>query len=153
MDMSKAEKFTLQYHSANPNMCRIPELKIKQLHECEGGGWYMRREQAEEIVAAVNAYDPKRDAVPVSWRLVNGSDDTIAWYSSESAAIAEKGSYWPSARIEPLYTKPFAQRHNAAFEAMREALMIIAGKRQCLDNLMGNVDVALAALALANGEG
>jgi hypothetical protein len=29
---------------------------------------------------------------------------------------------------------------------LREALEIIAGRRQCLDNLMGNVDVACAAL-------
>mgnify|MGYP001408573248 CR=1 FL=1 len=28
-----------------------------------------------------------------------------------------------------------------------EALVIIAGKRPCLDNLMGNADIALAALA------
>lgn len=28
-----------------------------------------------------------------------------------------------------------------------EALEIIAGKRPCLDNLMGNADIALAALA------
>lgn len=31
-------------------------------------------------------------------------------------------------------------------EAMREALEIIAGKRQCLDNLMSNVEVARAAI-------
>jgi len=29
---------------------------------------------------------------------------------------------------------------------MRQALEIIAGRRQCIDNLMGNVDVACAAL-------
>jgi hypothetical protein len=31
-------------------------------------------------------------------------------------------------------------------ELMTEALEIIAGRRQCIDNLMGNVDVACAAL-------
>jgi hypothetical protein len=31
-------------------------------------------------------------------------------------------------------------------ERLRAALEIIAGRRQCLDNLMGNVDVACAAL-------
>jgi len=31
-------------------------------------------------------------------------------------------------------------------KAMREALEVIAGKRQCLDNLMSNSDVARAAL-------
>lgn len=34
----------------------------------------------------------------------------------------------------------------ARVAVMQEALEIIAGKRQCLDNLMGNKDVALAAL-------
>ena len=42
--------------------------------------------------------------------------------------------------------------NNAPFDAaieikrLREALEIIAGDRPCLDNLMGNVDVARAAL-------
>ena len=45
-------KLTIQCHAGNPNMCRIPELKIRAMPECEGGGWYMPREQAEAIVAA-----------------------------------------------------------------------------------------------------
>lgn len=36
---------------------------------------------------------------------------------------------------------------DAALDEAREALEIIAGKRPCLDNLMGNVDIARAALA------
>jgi hypothetical protein len=32
-------------------------------------------------------------------------------------------------------------------EELVEALEIIAGERQCIDNLMGNQDVAIAALA------
>ena len=35
----------------------------------------------------------------------------------------------------------------------KEALEIIAGKRQCMDNLMGNRDVAIAALSQYPGEG
>ena len=37
-------------------------------------------------------------------------------------------------------------------KVMREALEIIAGLRQCLDNLMGNRDVALEALRLTRNE-
>lgn len=37
-------------------------------------------------------------------------------------------------------------------DTLVEALEIIAGKRPCLDQLMGNVDVALAALS-RHGEG
>jgi hypothetical protein len=44
-------KLTLQHHLGNPNMCRIPELTIRQMPECEGGGWWMPREQAEQIVS------------------------------------------------------------------------------------------------------
>lgn len=44
---------TVRYHTGNPNLCRIPELRIRSLPECEGGGWYMPREQAELIVKAV----------------------------------------------------------------------------------------------------
>ena len=36
--------------------------------------------------------------------------------------------------------------HLAENDQLRVALEIIAGRRQCLDNLMGNVDVACAAL-------
>ena len=35
----------------------------------------------------------------------------------------------------------------AEIKRLREALEIIAGDRTCLDNLMGNVDIARAALA------
>lgn len=48
-------KLTIQYHAGNPNLCRIPELTIRQMPECEGGGWYLPREQAEAIVRAVGA--------------------------------------------------------------------------------------------------
>lgn len=34
----------------------------------------------------------------------------------------------------------------AEIERMREALEIIAGKRQCIDNLMGNADLARQVL-------
>ncbi len=47
-------KLTVEYHAGNPNICRIPELKIRAVPECEGGGWYLPREQAEMIVKAVN---------------------------------------------------------------------------------------------------
>lgn len=38
------------------------------------------------------------------------------------------------------------EKLNARLGRMREGLEIISGKRQCLDNLMGNVDIARAAL-------
>ena len=41
----------------------------------------------------------------------------------------------------------------AEIKRLREALELIAGDRPCLDNLMGNVDVARAALAKLKGEG
>lgn len=44
-------KLTIQYHSGNPDICRIPELKIRHLPECEGGGWWMPRRQAEDILS------------------------------------------------------------------------------------------------------
>ena len=40
-----------------------------------------------------------------------------------------------------------ADPRDEALRLAREALEIIAGRRQCIDNLMGNTDVALAALA------
>ena len=43
----------------------------------------------------------------------------------------------------------YETRYQAAMDEiarLREALKIIAGRQQCLDNLMSNVDVACAAL-------
>lgn len=48
-------KLTIEYHAGNPNLCRIPELRIRPLPECEGGGWTIPRDQAELIVRAVEA--------------------------------------------------------------------------------------------------
>ena len=61
-------------------------------------------------------------------------------------AICEEGTreelieHWLIARSENATL-------TAALEEARVSLEIIAGKRQCLDNLMGNGDVARAALA------
>lgn len=41
----------------------------------------------------------------------------------------------------------FIVRAANAFATMRSALEMIAGKRQCLDNLMSNADIAISALA------
>lgn len=40
------------------------------------------------------------------------------------------------------------ERYQSQIKIMREALQIIAGERQCLDNLMSNADVAREALRL-----
>lgn len=55
-------KLTIQYHAGNPGLCRIPELKIGIMPECEGGGWHMPREQAELIVRAVEALNNTKAA-------------------------------------------------------------------------------------------
>lgn len=44
-------KLTIQYHSGNPNLCRIPELDVRRMPVCEGGGWWMPRAQAERLIA------------------------------------------------------------------------------------------------------
>lgn len=44
---------------------------------------------------------------------------------------------WQADRIE---------EQAAEIERLREALRIIAGEQQCIDNLMSNVDIARAAL-------
>lgn len=54
--------------------------------------------------------------------------------------------------VSPLFTRPYPvlewEKQSAI---MTEALEIIAGRRQCLDNLMGNRDVAIFALNRING--
>lgn len=55
-------KLTIQFHGGNPSLCRIPELKIGVMPECEGGGWYMPREQAELLVRAVEVLEKSETA-------------------------------------------------------------------------------------------
>jgi hypothetical protein len=50
-------KLTLMQHAGNPNMCRIPELTIRAMPKCEGGGWYLPRRQAEFLVRAAEAVE------------------------------------------------------------------------------------------------
>ena len=47
--------FELRYHSAMPNWCKIVGLQIKVIPECEGGGFVVEKNQAEAIVAALQA--------------------------------------------------------------------------------------------------
>lgn len=49
---------TVQVHFGNPKMARIPELTIRQMPECEGGGWYMPTDEAEAVAAAWNSRLP-----------------------------------------------------------------------------------------------
>lgn len=63
-------KLTIQYHLGNPNMCRIPELTIRPMAECEGGGWWMPREQAERIVSAC-AFEEK--CIAEGWDRANSA--------------------------------------------------------------------------------
>jgi hypothetical protein len=58
-------KLTIEYHAGNPSLCRIPELTIRSMPECEGGGWYMPREQAEMLVRGVPAMTAKADTNPL----------------------------------------------------------------------------------------
>jgi hypothetical protein len=41
----------IRYHSAMPNWCKLVGLEIKAVPECEGGGFMVRRDQAEAIIA------------------------------------------------------------------------------------------------------
>lgn len=43
-------------HAGNPKIAKIPELTIRTLPECEGGGWYMPADQAETIVEIWNGF-------------------------------------------------------------------------------------------------
>jgi len=45
----------LLHHAAIPGWCKVKGLEIRAIHECEGGGFMIRRDQAEKIVAALNS--------------------------------------------------------------------------------------------------
>ena len=78
-----------------------------------------------------------------------GPAQKIGWHPFNSAPAREaqcKADADYFAAIHDLHDQLTALQEVA--RRQREALEIIAGKRQCIDNLMGNVDVAEAALAL-----
>lgn len=45
------DDITIRYHSAVPNWCKLNGLEIRAVPECEGGGFMVRRDQAEAIIA------------------------------------------------------------------------------------------------------
>lgn len=45
------DDITIRYHVAFPNWCKLNGLDIKAVHPSEGGGFMIRRDQAEAIIA------------------------------------------------------------------------------------------------------
>lgn len=45
------EGIELRYHTAMPGWCKIVGLDIRAIPECEGGGFAIRKDQAEHIVS------------------------------------------------------------------------------------------------------
>ena len=54
-DKTETTKYKVQYHAGNPKICRVKGLKLRQMPECEGGGWYTDEETAKIICEALNA--------------------------------------------------------------------------------------------------
>ena len=49
------DRMELRYHNAMPGWCKIIGLKIRAIHECEGGGFAIEQKQAEAIVKTLTA--------------------------------------------------------------------------------------------------
>lgn len=47
---------SIQVHFGNPGIARIPELHVRTMPQCEGGGWCMPTAEAEALVAAWNGF-------------------------------------------------------------------------------------------------
>lgn len=47
------DKIEIRYHSAIPNYCKLEGLDIRIIPECEGGGFMIRKDQAEAIIALI----------------------------------------------------------------------------------------------------
>lgn len=45
------DDITIRYHAAMPNWCKLNGLDIRAVHPSEGGGFMVRRDQAEAIIA------------------------------------------------------------------------------------------------------
>jgi hypothetical protein len=105
---------------------------------------------------AITNEGTKVDVQPVAWSVfdkrtqkhwyTNESVNTAGYYAKEYSHREPDGS--PSMLVVPLYEHPPA----AAVQDLVAALMIIAGKQQCVDSLMSNVDIALEALKKWEGK-
>ena len=82
---------SVQVHLGNPNMARIPELTIRQMPVCEGGGWYMPADQAQALVEVWNNTLAIR---------ANAPELTDAMIDAGFAAIEEYEG-WKKARKSP----------------------------------------------------
>ena len=45
------DDITIRYHAAMPNWCKLNGLDIKAVPVSEGGGFMVRRDQAEALIA------------------------------------------------------------------------------------------------------
>ena len=50
------QKLELRFHHAIPGWCKIVGLKVREIPECEGGGYMLREDQARQLVAASEMY-------------------------------------------------------------------------------------------------
>jgi predicted RNase H-like nuclease (RuvC/YqgF family) len=94
--------------------------------------------RVEELEAQLKA---ERAAV---WKLIDES-------RQQQAHIAELEAELSQSMGDHVETGRALRLERAENARLREALEIIAGKLQCVDNLMGNVEIAAAAL-LGDGD-
>lgn len=92
--------------------------------------------EADEFLAFASRREAQKP-VAWRWRFVDEKNWTICKTRPKQADDCD-------VQCEPLYLAPPAPADEV--ERLRGALKIIAGERQCLDNLMSNADVARAAL-------
>jgi hypothetical protein len=106
-------KLTLLHHAGNPNMCRIPELTICTMPECEGGGWYLPRREAEFLVlsatrpspspAAIEAWQPISTA-PSACHVIAARFDECEWiYGLVSSPPTKPFTHWQPLPAPPIH--------------------------------------------------
>lgn len=54
----------LRFHHAIPKWCELVGVKIREIPECEGGGYMVPEEQARMIVASQDLLAACKEAVP-----------------------------------------------------------------------------------------
>lgn len=75
------------------------------------------------------------------------AERTAAHHRTSHKAVKRLRALWREKQAAEARADILARR----VEGLEAALEMIAGKRPCIDNLMGNVDIALAALKQKDG--
>lgn len=88
-------KLEIRYHGAMPRWCKVDGLRVKAVHECEGGGFAIDKDQAEYLVKAYNAHDALVTALASAVQIIRDHVPEDALGFDDNGADGPEAQHWP----------------------------------------------------------